>query len=253
MNNIALSLLIIALGIKASAEPTYKPNIIVILVDDLGYKDVGFNGSKEVPTPHLDKLAKSGIRLTNAYVSHSYCGPSRAGLITGRYQRRFGVEANPHSEGAGLPATEQTLGTLLKRSGYRTGAIGKWHLGFSEGYHPNERGFDEFLGFLGGGHQYFNKNLKETASQHYDGALERNGKVAQEYLGKDRYITDVFSDEAIRFIKENKGNPFFLYLCYNAPHGPFQASQKYLDRVKDIELDTSFIKNKVNHRQHSLQ
>jgi arylsulfatase A-like enzyme len=227
-----------------------KPNIILILADDLGYKDVGFNGSKEVPTPNLDKMAQAGVRFTNAYVSHPYSGPSRAGLITGRYQRRFGVQANPHGKGEGLPKTEKTLGTLLKKSGYHTGVIGKWHLGFTEGYHPNERGFDEFFGFLGGGHQYFTKNYKEKSNTGYDGALERNGEAAQEYIGKDMYVTDILSDEACSFISRNKDKPFFLYMNYNAPHAPFQASQKYLDRVKDIELDTSFITEKEKLKEY---
>lgn len=223
---------------------TEKPNIILVLADDLGYKDIGFNGSKEVPTPNLDKIAKAGVRFTNAYVTHPFCGPSRAGLITGRYQRRFGVQANPNSQGNGLPKTEKTLGALLKESGYHTGIIGKWHLGFSEGFHPNERGFDDFFGFLGGGHQYFTKYYNNEPNSGYDGALERNGEVAQEYLGKDMYLTEILSDEACSFIRRNKDKPFFLYMNYNAPHTPFQASQKYLDRTKDIELDTNFITEK---------
>ena len=227
-----------------------NPNIIVILADDLGYKDVGFNGSEEVPTPNLDKLSASGVRMTNGYVSHSYCGPSRAGLITGRFQRRFGIEDNPEFKEHGLPKTEFTLGALLKKSGYHTGIIGKWHLGFSKGFHPNERGFDEFFGFLGGGHQYFTKKYKRQPDSGYYGALERNGKVAEEYVGKDLYLTEVLSNEACKFVTHNKEKPFFLYMNYNAPHTPFQASKKYLERVKNVKIDTSFITENNKKQQY---
>src|SRR5947207_610170 len=134
-----------------------KPNILVIVADDLGYGDIGVHGSKAVPTPNIDKLARSGVRCTSGYVSAPYCSPSRAGLLTGRYQTRFGHEFNPHvgAEGKlGLPLDQRTLANLLRAAGYVTGLVGKWHLGFSKDHHPQSRGFDEFFRFLVGGHNY---------------------------------------------------------------------------------------------------
>ncbi|MCF7567049.1 sulfatase-like hydrolase/transferase [Sabulilitoribacter arenilitoris] len=241
---------------KEVESSTLKPNIIVILADDLGYNDVGFNGSLEVPTPNLDKLAESGLRCTNAYVTHPYCGPSRAGLITGRYQRRFGVQANPHKNDTieGLPLSELTIADLLKKQDYTTAVIGKWHLGKNRIFHPLKRGFDHFFGFVGGGHQYHLDELKDTPHwnsdadtewfEDYTSWLELNGKPDPKYMGKEGYITDVLSDESVNFIKKNKENPFFLHLSYNAPHDPFQATEKYLKRVENVNFDTSFIKDK---------
>ncbi len=130
--------------------------MLVIVADDLGYADPGFQGGKDIPTPHLDALAKSGTRFTAGYVSGPYCSPTRAGLLTGRYQQRFGHEFNPggQTEGTrddiGLPLTETTVANALKPAGYATGIVGKWHLGAADRFHPVERGFDEFYGFLGG-------------------------------------------------------------------------------------------------------
>lgn len=151
------STLAVASGAEQSlpaAEPT-KPNIVIIIADDLGYSDVGFQGGRQIPTPHLDRLAQTGTRLTNGYVSCPVCSPTRAGLATGRYQQRFGHEFNPgqpkggDAENIGLPLTEVTLASLVQKGGYRTGLIGKWHLGNSPKFHPLSRGFDEFFGFLG--------------------------------------------------------------------------------------------------------
>ena len=135
-----------------------KPNILIILSDDHGYADVGFHGCRDIPTPNLDSLAKAGVRCSNGYVSGPYCSPTRAGLLTGRYQQRFGHEFNPgpgSSETVGLPLSETTLADRLKAAGYVTGLVGKWHLGGAPKFHPQRRGFDEFFGFLGGGHPYF--------------------------------------------------------------------------------------------------
>ena len=136
-----------------------KPNVIIILTDDQGYADVGFNGCKDIPTPNIDRIATNGVRFTNAYVSYAVCGPSRAGLITGRYQDRFGFGKNPlfapNDPNQGLPLTEQTLASALDSVGYQTMAYGKWHLGSHKTQRPLERGFDEFFGFLTGGHRYF--------------------------------------------------------------------------------------------------
>src|SRR4051794_17058988 len=142
----------------APAAPSRRPNIVILLADDLGYADVGFQGCRDVPTPHIDSLAKGGVRCTNGYVSGPYCSPTRAGLLTGRYQQRFGHEFNlggARADELGLPLTETTIADRLKGAGYATGLVGKWHLGAAPKFHPLRRGFDEFFGFLDGAHPYF--------------------------------------------------------------------------------------------------
>jgi len=133
------------------------PNVIVIMADDLGYADVGFNGSTEIPTPHIDRIAESGVTFTSGYTSYCVCGPSRAGFITGRYQQRFGFERNPlyrvNDPYMGLPHNEMTIAESVSEVGYTSGIIGKWHLGAHISNHPLNRGFDEFYGHLGGGHR----------------------------------------------------------------------------------------------------
>src|SRR6478672_10043086 len=137
-----------------------KPNILFIVGDDMGYADVGFHGCKDIPTPNLDSLAQSGVRFTNGYVSGPYCSPTRAGLLTGRYQQRFGHEFNPGGAAVntdaeiGLSLAERTLADRLHAAGYATGMFGKWHLGNKPEQHPLKRGFDEYYGFLGGAHTY---------------------------------------------------------------------------------------------------
>src|SRR3954470_454571 len=151
-----LLVLSLILGSLASplvaADSAHKPNILFIVGDDMGFADVGFNGCKDIPTPNLDALAKSGVRFTNGYVSGPYCSPTRAGLLTGRYQQRFGHEFNPGGENAesalGLPVTDTTIAQRLKQAGYATGIVGKWHLGAKPEMRPPQRGFDEFFGFL---------------------------------------------------------------------------------------------------------
>jgi arylsulfatase A-like enzyme len=216
-----------------------KPNIVVIVADDLGYADVGFQGCKDIPTPHLDALAKNGVVCTNGYVSHPFCSPTRAGLLSGRYQQRFGHENNPtwlpENKEVGLPLDQPTIADALKKLGYSTGAVGKWHLGAHPSYHPNRRGFDSYFGLLGGGHQYFNHNTFKTdpmkARQEYLIPLVRNDKPVEE----EAYLTDALGREAAAFVDANKSKPFFLYLAFNAPHTPLQAPQKYIDRVKEIK------------------
>src|SRR5882757_894320 len=145
--------------ISATTRAADKPNIVVIVADDMGFADVGFHGSRDIPTPHLDALAAGGVRCTNGYVSGPYCSPTRAGLMTGRYQTRFGHEFNPGPAATtpadvGLPLTETTLPDRLKAAGYATGMVGKWHLGYDPKFHPLKRGFQEYFGFLGGAHDY---------------------------------------------------------------------------------------------------
>lgn len=219
-----------------------RPNIIIILTDDQGYGDVGFNGCKDIPTPNIDRIAANGVKFTNGYVSYAVCGPSRAGLITGRYQDRFGFGRNPilapEDPNMGLPLSEETLATVLKRVGYRSMAIGKWHLGAHETLHPLRRGFDEFFGFLSGGHRYFPEewtlqDLSEIKGQ-WDGYRTKLLRDHQRVEEKE-YLTDALSREAVNFIGRNQVNPFFLYLAYNAPHAPMQATEKYLQRFPGIE------------------
>src|SRR6266542_4232698 len=140
------------LASPATAAPGTKPkrpNIIILLADDLGYADAGFQGCKDIPTPHIDSLARNGVRFTSGYVSGPYCSPTRAGLMTGRYQNRFGHEFNGAGADVGLPVSETTLADRLKAAGYATALVGKWHLGNADKFHPQKRGFDTFFGFLG--------------------------------------------------------------------------------------------------------
>jgi arylsulfatase A-like enzyme len=200
-----------------------KPNIIVILADDLGYADVGFHGCKDIPTPHLDSLAKRGVRFTNGYVSGPYCSPTRAGLLTGRYQNRFGHEFNPGGGvQQGLPTSEVTLADRLRALGYRTGLVGKWHLGGTAKMQPTARGFDEFFGFLGGAHSYFPDKKGK-------GILRGTSPVEEK-----EYLTDAFAREAVSFIEKHHKDPFFLYLAFNAVHTPMDATEKYLKRFPSI-------------------
>jgi arylsulfatase A-like enzyme len=219
-----------------------KPNVIIILTDDQGYADVGFNGCKDIPTPNIDRIAKNGVVFTQAYVSYAVCAPSRAGLITGRYQDRFGYSRNPlyrpFDPEIGVSLNEQMLPQLLQQAGYRTMGIGKWHLGVHEQFRPWKRGFDEFYGFLGGGHKYFpneydinHPDSAKNEGQSYRTKLIRNENIVE----SKEYLTDELSNEAVAFIERNKQQPFFLYLAYNAPHTPLQASEKYLSRFEDIK------------------
>ena len=211
---------------------TKKPNILLIVADDLGYGDVGFQGGKAVPTPNIDKLAAMGLRCSSGYVSAPYCSPSRAGLLTGRYQNRFGHEFNPHvgEEGKlGLPLEQRTIANLLRAAGYATGLVGKWHLGFSKMHHPQARGFDDFFGFLVGGHNYA---LRKEAEPKFLTTMSQNLIYRGREVAKvDGFATDVFTDEAIGFMKRHKEQPWFLYLAYNAVHTPLEISDKLKERV----------------------
>ncbi|OYW78262.1 MAG: hypothetical protein B7Z37_00200 [Verrucomicrobia bacterium 12-59-8] len=210
-----------------------KPNVLLIVADDLGYNDVGFQGSKEIPTPNFDKLAAQSLVCTNGYVSHPFCSPTRAGIMTGRYQQRFGHENNPawlpEDTVAGLPLTETTYPQLMQQAGYTTGAVGKWHLGAHPQFHPNKRGFDEYFGALGGGHVYF---PGVGGGAEYNIPLNRNGKDE----AQTKYLTDQFGDEASSFVERHAAEPkpWMLYLAFNAPHTPLQAPQKWLDKFSHI-------------------
>ena len=207
--------------------PPPPPNIIVILADDAGYADFGFMGSPDMETPRIDELAADGMIFTDAHVSASVCAPSRAGLITGRYQQRFGHECNDIPADNGLDLQEKTIASALKTKGYTTMAIGKWHLGLGTAYHPNQRGFDEFYGFLAGARSYF-PSEKEDQPAH-PRAMLRN----RQHTTFEGYLTDALGDEAVSFIDRNKERPFFLYLSFNAVHTPMHAKEAHLEQFRD--------------------
>jgi arylsulfatase A-like enzyme len=230
-----------------AAEP---PNILLIVADDLGYNDVGFQGCRDIPTPHLDRLAASAVRCTSGYVSYPVCSPSRAGFLTGRYQQRFGHEFNPayklDDTVQGLPLSESTLADALKGAGYVTGVVGKWHLGAHPQFHPHRRGFDEFFGFLGGGHRYLpglagevevsaGKKSKAPAEAENNSPLLRNVTPVPE----EGELTTRLGTEAAAFIHRQAGGakPWFLYLAFNAPHTPLQARADLLARFAAITDD----------------
>jgi arylsulfatase A-like enzyme len=223
-----ISVFAIAMLAAAPALSQSKPNVIVILADDLGFNDLGVQGGKDIPTPNIDSLAKSGTRFTQAYVSCPYCSPTRAGLNTGRYQTRFGHEFNePGPEGRenfGLPLSEKTIADRMRGLGYATGAIGKWHLGFSENRRPMARGYDEFFGTLANTPFYRPTNFVDS----------RKSADVQPIDDPDFYTTDKYAERIEQFITAHKGHPFFLYLPFNAQHVPSQAPQKYLDRFPNI-------------------
>jgi arylsulfatase A-like enzyme len=233
-------LLLGPLAMSQAAEPAKpaRPNILVIVADDLGYGDIGVHGGKDVPTPHIDALAARGVRCTNGYVSAPYCSPSRAGFLTGRYQTRFGHEFNPHvgEEGKlGLPLEQRTIADQLRSAGYATGLIGKWHQGFDRAHHPQSRGFDDYFGFLVGGHNYL---LRKDAEAEFGSAYSWNMIYRNRTVQKlDGYTTDLFTDEALAFMQRHKDKPWFLYLAYNAVHTPLEVLEKYGARVPKSVTD----------------
>jgi arylsulfatase A-like enzyme len=191
MKPIALILLSLGIFVSATAAP---PNILLLLTEDLGYADIGANGCKDIPTPHIDSLAKNGVRLTDGYATHSVCSPSRAGLMSGRYQHRFGFEHNSGPErfaadNFGLPRSEPTLAERLKPLGYATGMVGKWHIGCKAGLRPHERGFDFHFGFLSGARTY-------QPGKTDNDPLVRNGKTVTD---EKEYLTDAFARKRRRF------------------------------------------------------
>jgi arylsulfatase A-like enzyme len=221
------------IGAADAPQPTpRKPNVLVIVADDLGYGDLGVHGGKDVPTPNLDALAACGVRCTNGYVSAPYCSPSRAGLLTGRCQTRFGHEFNPHvgdETKLGLPLDQRTIADRLRGAGYATGAIGKWHLGFSAAHHPQARGFDDYFGFLVGMHNFLlHKDARARFGSAYSHDMIYRGREVQKL---DGYTTDLFTDEALAFMDRHADRPWFLYLSYNAVHTPLEVLEKYGKRV----------------------
>ncbi|MFI3269356.1 MAG: sulfatase-like hydrolase/transferase [Rikenellaceae bacterium] len=236
MNYKAGALAVAALSASlSSAEAAKKqPNVIVILADDLGYADVGFTGCKDIRTPNLDQLAKEGVVCTNGYANHPFSGPSRAALMSGRYPYRFGFEMNPgHDPNSmqGVPTTEKIFPQRMQEVGYKTAGFGKWHLGAAEPLLPWNRGFDYFYGFIGGSHSYYISKVTDPIDNGLTGAMMRNNKP-ETFEG---YLTRVLSAEAVKFVEENKSDPFFIYLSYNAPHAPLQAPSADKARYADIK------------------
>ena len=187
-----------------------RPNVVFILADDLGYGDLGLFGNPTVRTPYLDTLGREGIVLTEHYSASPLCAPARAALLTGRYNHRTGAVDVPSNRGLDrIALDEQTIADVYSNAGYATGMVGKWHNGLHDHrYHPNARGFDEFVGFLNGGMDY------------YRWVIDRNGAPE---VSDGRYLTDVFTDEAVQFVRRHRTEPFYLYVSYNAPHLPYQA------------------------------
>ncbi|MBM3858444.1 MAG: sulfatase [Verrucomicrobia bacterium] len=216
-------------ALASSFAAERKPNVIIFLADDLGYAGLGVTGCKDIPTPHIDSIAKNGVQFTDGYATHCVCSPSRAGLMSGRYQHRYGFEHNSGperfaAENFGLPRTEPTLAERLKAAGYATGMMGKWHIGFKEGLRPHERGFDYHYGFLSGARTYMPGKADNDP-------LIRNGQTVTD---EKEYLTDAFAREAVAFLDRSKDKPFFLYLAFNAVHSPMEATEPYMARFPKL-------------------
>lgn len=238
-----------------------RPNVIIILADDVGYADISAYGVNRIPTPNIDRIGAEGVKFTDAYVTAPVCGPSRAGLQTGRYQERFGFEFNNGparrdiDQNLGLPAGELTLASALRGVSYHTGLIGKWHLGANNDYYPTNRGYDEFVGFLPGATSYMDPNtpgLRIFANPNSaDNAPMTRGPNGQIIEGAQRtvvrneqeYLTDYFARRATDFVKRNAAadTPYFLYLAPNAAHDPLMVTKEYYDRFPQIASEQNRI------------
>jgi arylsulfatase A len=238
MRSLTFLLAIIATGLAAlpsgtarAVQPRSTPNIVFVLVDDMGYADLGCYGAKDIHTPHIDRLAREGLKFTDFYANAPVCTPTRCAFITGRWQQRVGFEwamgytaeqqrrvdgrwvDEPDMHALGLPDREVTIATMLKQSGYATGAFGKWHLGYLPQFNPVRRGFDEYFGTLLGHADFYRYN-------YYDGTYElRDGLESPKAEG---YLTDLLNRRAVQFIRKHADEPFFLYLPHQAVHAPYQ-------------------------------
>ncbi|MGB7344703.1 MAG: sulfatase [Pirellulaceae bacterium] len=229
MLRIILVFLSASIAITTRAE-NERPNVLLILADDLGWADLGFQGSDDIQSPHLDRLASESVLFTDGHVTASVCSPSRAGLLTGRYQQRFGHEANTPPSDQGMDLDEVTMADALKKLGYRTGLIGKWHLGNQDKFYPTQRGFDYFYGLREGSRSYFyDAKGNDKPSSHK--AIENNGQQ----VAFDGYLTDVLGEKAVEFVGKDSDDPFFLFLSFTAPHGPLHATETDLKRFAHIE------------------
>jgi arylsulfatase A-like enzyme len=217
------------LGLLLATLASARTNIVIIVSDDQGYGDIScYRHPPEVSTPNLDRLAAGGARMTSGYASCPVCAPTRAGLLTGRYQQRFGFYTAADSR-AGMPKSEITLADLLGKAGYETAIFGKWHLGYDPPYRPLERGFQHFYGFLGhGGHDYFKLGITDAITSIYRDAAP---------VADTGYLTRNLTREAVSFVEQNRDKPFFLYLPFNAVHFPLQAPAEEIARFDTADAD----------------
>lgn len=219
---LVIAFVVVSISSDVAAQPdartNTRPSVVLILMDDLGYGDIGSYGVKDARTPNLDRLAREGVRLTDAYANASNCSPTRAGLITGQYQQRYGIEwplgSVAGDSARGLPVTGASLPALLKKNGYATGLIGKWHLGFKAEFGPNAHGFDEFFGFVSGAVGYYSHQRGDGTPDLYENT------TPVEVPG---YLTDEITRRAVSFVDRHSNDPFFLEVAYNAVHWPFDV------------------------------
>ena len=231
------------------AQEVQKPNIILILTDDQGFGDVGYYGNPNISTPTLDSLATNSVRFDQFLVS-PVCAPTRSAIMTGKYSMSTGVH-DTYRGGAMMASSEITIAELLKEAGYKTGIIGKWHLGDNYPMRPQDQGFEYTLNHLSGGIGQPGDwpNTLKRDSSYFNPILWNNGKQIQ----TKGYCTDVFTSAAIRYVEENKNNPFFLYLSFNAPHAPLQLPQKYYDMYKDTDPDAGLINQGIPYPEVTEQ
>ncbi len=232
---IAILYLLMVIPEMQAQNNEQKPNFVIILADDLGYGDLGYTGSTQIRTPNIDALAAEGVVFDQGYVSAPVCGPSRAGLMTGRNQVTFGFDNNPivdlpqfDNNFVGIPVEINTIANRLGELGYVNGLIGKWHLGDAAHFHPLKRGFHEVWTYPHGGHHYFKS---EPEGKGYLSPIECNYKTPEPIT----YITDDKGDECVDFIRRHKDEQFFLYASFNAPHTPLQATEEDLKLYSHIE------------------
>lgn len=210
-------LILAASAALATAGAQGRPNVVLIISDDMGYGDLSSYGAPDARTPNIDRLAKEGVRFTDAYANAAVCTPTRVALITGRYQQRVGLElafGGPAADTTGLRVSDASMPARLRGNGYATGLLGKWHLGFKKEFAPNAHGFDEFFGFLGGAVDYYtHKNILNGRPDLYEDTAQ---------VAVPTYLTDEITSRAVRFIDKHKSGPFFLEVAYNATHWPFE-------------------------------
>ena len=220
----SLFLLVAAWLLAPVAAFSAQPNLVIFYADDLGWGELGCQGNSQIPTPHIDAIARDGVRFTNGYVAATYCSPSRAGLMTGRYPTRFGHEFNSVANRTGLRLDQVTLAERLRSLGYATACVGKWHLGGGLEYRPTRRGFDEFFGTLANTPFFHPTNFVDS----------RISDDVRPVADPAFYTTDAYAERAVDWLERSKGRPWFLYLPFNAQHAPLQAPKKYLDRFPGI-------------------
>ena len=211
-----------------------RPNIILILADDMGWGDVGYHGFKDIMTPNIDALAATGTSFSQGYVTSSVSGPSRAGIMTGINQQRFAYYGN--SLKCQVPLTQPTIAERVKTAGYKTGMVGKWHLSEDDEHAPEARGFDSFYGFRNGSHDYYRSSTDPHVKNYDLQPVYRNSVIQPPFEKTGAYMTEKLADEAIDFIDKTKGDPYFLFVSFNAVHYPWQVPESYVDRLKNLPV-----------------